>query len=219
MGPRLRLRDLRGCAGVGAEAADRARPLRQRSRGDREGDRTRRGFELMLLRRDRNRQEPVREGRLLGDRAGVPVRLDQPRLGARPRAVGADRMAVHARRVPRGHRDDRRDVADVAAVRLAAPGRSAREHAEAAAVGHQHQAAGTEGCGGGRASEPRRVVGRRAQLPRRLADALQGDNVAFCSPVSSGCSATASSTGSSSAKRPGLCERSRTSSSARSLRC
>ena len=36
-----------------------------------------------------------------GQRAGLPVRLNQPGLGARPGAVGADRLAVHGGRVPR----------------------------------------------------------------------------------------------------------------------
>ena len=40
--------------------------------------------------------------------ARIPVRLDEPGLGARARPVGADRLAVHAGRVPRRPGDDRR---------------------------------------------------------------------------------------------------------------
>ena len=49
------------------------------------------------------------KGASRGVRARLPVRLDEPRVGARARAVGAARLAVHARRVPRRHRDDRAD--------------------------------------------------------------------------------------------------------------
>ena len=49
----------------------------------------------------------------------------------------------------------------------------------------------------------RGLVGRGAQLPRRLADALEGDRAsASCSPASSPCSATTSSTGCSSTDAP-----------------
>ena len=71
--------------------------------------RSRRGLLLVLLRRCRDRPLAVREGCLLRHGARVSVRLHQPRLGARSRAVGTDRLAVHARRVPRRDRDDRAD--------------------------------------------------------------------------------------------------------------
>ena len=64
--------------------------------------------------------------------AGLPVRLDEPRLGAGARALGAHRLAVHARRVPRRHRDDRPHVAAAAGLRLA-PRRGGRARARAAA--------------------------------------------------------------------------------------
>src|SRR4051812_20677024 len=58
---------------------------------------------------DRHRQEPVRQGRLGGHGAGLPVRLHEPGVGARAGAVGADRLAVHPGRVPGRARDDRPD--------------------------------------------------------------------------------------------------------------
>ena len=111
MGARARLRDLgrscrRGCrasASRRALAGDGLRPGRP-------GDRPRRRVVVVLLRGDRDRQEPVPEGRLGRVGARLPVRLDEPRLGARARAVGPDRLAVHARRVRRRARDDRPDV-------------------------------------------------------------------------------------------------------------
>ena len=51
----------------------------------------------------------------------------------------------------------------------------AREHARRPQAGHEHHAAGAQMALARAPDVGRRVVGRRAQLPRRLADALQGD--------------------------------------------
>ena len=59
-----------------------------RARPGGDGDRPRRGFVLVLLRGDRDRQEPVPEGRIGGLSAGLPVRLDEPRVGARASCCG-----------------------------------------------------------------------------------------------------------------------------------
>ena len=107
------------------------------------GDRPRRGVVLVLLRRGRDREVALPEGRVGHLRAGLPVRLDEPRLGARARPVGADRLAVHPRPVRRRARDDR---ADGAALRLfVSPGsRDRAQHAQEADTGHQHHSAGEQ---------------------------------------------------------------------------
>ena len=70
-------------------------------------DRPRGRLLVLQLRGDRDRQEPVSEGRLRRLRARVPVRLDEPRVRARARHVAADRLAVHAGRVRRRSPPDR----------------------------------------------------------------------------------------------------------------
>ena len=131
---------------------------------------------LVLLRGDRDRQEPLPEGRLGEHRACLPVRLHEPRVGARPRAVGADRLAVHARRVRRRTRDDRADGAAAASVRLAAPG-GAGARARPAGRHRPPTSRGRRADDLARAADLSvGLVGCRAQLPRRLADALQGDH-------------------------------------------
>ena len=85
------------------------------------------------------------KGRLGGQRAGVPVRLHQPGVGARPGAVDPDRLAVHGRRVPGRDRDDRADGAGAAPVRQ--PRRSSPRPATTRCrptPGHQHHTAGSE---------------------------------------------------------------------------
>ena len=52
----------------------------------------------------------------------LPVRLDKSRVGARPGPLGADRMAVHARRVRRRDHPHRADGGEPEAVRLAPAG-------------------------------------------------------------------------------------------------
>ena len=59
----------------------------------------------------------VPEGRELRDRDGLPVRVDEPRVRARDRALDLHRLAVHARRVRRRDLPDRADVARAAALR------------------------------------------------------------------------------------------------------
>ena len=72
-----------------------------------------------------SRRAPRRDG------ARLPVRLDEPGLGAGPGALGADRLAVHARRVPRRDRDDRADGACCCGCSSRRGSRSeAREHAQ-----------------------------------------------------------------------------------------
>ena len=51
----------------------------------------------------------------------------------------------------------------------------AREHARSADAGHQHHAAGSDLPWRERLTSAAGVVGRRPQLPRRLADAVEGD--------------------------------------------
>ena len=140
--------DLRGRPGVGAAGADRARARRRRRRrpppappllGAASSSCSYAAVAIAPL--------AVRQGRLGGQRARLPVRLDQPRVGARAGAVGADRLAVHARRVPRRDRDDRADGAAAAAVRQ--PEREEARRArtrEAADPGHQHHSAGAASC-------------------------------------------------------------------------
>ena len=82
------------------------------------GDRARRGLVVVLVRGHRDRKEPVPEGRVrvCGDR--LSVRVHQPGVGARPGALGADRLAVHPGRVPRRPGHDRPDGAPRARVHL-----------------------------------------------------------------------------------------------------
>ena len=81
--------------------------------------------------------------------------------------------------------------------------REARAHARAADTGHQHQAVGEQHAVAPAPHICARLVGRRAQLPRRLADDLEGDHrSASCSPGSSRSSETASSSPCSSAHAP-----------------
>ena len=122
-----------------------------------------------------------------------------------PRAVGPDRLAVHARRVRRRHRDDRADggccCGCSSRARLEERRARARRRRPTPATSTTRPArelplARAPDLGAG-------LVGRRAQLPRRLADALEGDRAsASCSPASSRCSATTSSTRSSSTDAP-----------------
>jgi len=88
----------------------------------------------------------------------------------------------------------------------------ARRNAREADTGHQHHMAASEELDLASARHPcGLVVRRRAQLPRRLADALQGDHDrVFFSPGSSACSATGSSTRCSSSTPPPCPGRSRT---------
>ena len=115
------------------------------------------------------------EGRLGGVGAGVPVRLDQPRDRARDRDLDPDRMAVHARRVRRRPGADRRDDLLLRLFVSRRLEREAREHAQAADTGHQHHSAGEQLSLARAADSVVGLVGRRSQLPRRLADALEGD--------------------------------------------
>ena len=132
VGARARLRDLRDRAGVGAARADRAGAERLGRRG-----RSRWATGLGAASSSCSyaaiaiAKSLFQKGASAASRARVPVRLDEPRVGARPRAVGADRLAVHARRVRRRDRDDRADDGAAAAVRQP-PARGAGPRARAA---------------------------------------------------------------------------------------
>jgi len=76
----------------------------------------------------------------------------------------------------------------------------AREHAIAADSGHQHHSAA--GDGHPRAADEHRAGRRGPQLPQRLVDAVEGDHDRFLLAASSASCPTASSTRSSSPKRP-----------------
>ena len=151
---------------------------------------------VLLLRRDRDRQVPLPEGRLGGHLAGLPVRLHQPRLGARAGDLDPARLAVRAGRVPRRLRDDRADGADAAALRLAeARAAGARARARRRRPDHQHHAAGERMGWRERLTSASGLVGRRPQLPRRLEDALEGDHDRLpARRLHRRCSATTSST-------------------------
>ena len=197
----------RGCHA----SASSTRWRRGRAPG-RAGDRAGRSLLLVLLRRGGDRQEPLREGRSRRGGAGVPVRLHQPRVGAGTRAVGADRLAVHARGVRGRHRDDR---ADDALVRLfvSAPGRAARPRARGARrhLGHDHSHRRGHGTAMARRSE--RALRERARSIEAwsdVANSFRGDwamlwkeiAAGFVLAGSSASWATASSTGSSWSTRP-----------------
>ena len=170
--------------------------------------------------RTRRSRSPSRcsEGRVGGQRAGVSVRLDQPGVGAGDRAVGADRLAVHARRVRRRDRDDRADDAAAAAVRQPSGWRPRRGRTpNEADTGHQHHTAGRVSCSwraGVRCTGTALgagLVGCGPQLPRRLADAVDGDHDRVpAGRVHRPVRATASSSSCSWRTRPRRCRRSRT---------
>ena len=195
MGPGARLRDLGDRPGLGSARADRERAVGKRAHAARQGDRARRRLVLLLLRGDRDRQVAVSEGRLGGDRARLPVRLDQPGLGAGAGALGADRLAVHPRRVHRRDRDDRADGADAAPVRLAAA-RGAGAQARPGGAGRPPPpAAPALGCRGV-SDWPRPRPGPTSPTTSAATGRCCGrrSRSASCSPASSACSATTSST-------------------------
>ena len=156
VGARPRLRALRrssrrGCRARGSSARSAAAGCgRSRSRPGSARRRRR-----APTRRSRSRSRCSRRARA-SLRDGVPVRVDEPRLRARARAVALPRLAVHARRVRRRHRADRADVAALCASRLAAA-RGGGARARAA-----------------RRRRPRAPDGRRPRLPlARAAGSLQ----------------------------------------------
>ena len=147
------------------------------------------------------------KGASAASRAGLPVRLDQPRLGAGAGAVGADRLAVRARRVHRRHRDDRPDGGAAAAVRLAAArgaGARARAGGRRAATSTRRPALELAGASG----SPRLAPGPTSRTTSAATGGCSGrrSRSASCSPASSACSATTSSTPSSSLTRRRRCE-------------
>ena len=157
------------------------------------------------------------KGAQRGERARVPVRLDQPRVGARARAVGADRLAVHGRRVPRRDRDDRPDDGAAAAVRQPAA-RGAGPRARAAGgqrpPAPQRQRAR---CSWRRAADLSSTRGPTSLTTSAATGRCCGrrSRSGSCSPGSSPSSATASSRACSSSTLRSRCRRSRTCSSDR----
>src|SRR6476659_8331772 len=83
VGAGARVRYLSDRAGVGATQPDRGADERLWGAVDQLGDRAGRRVLIMLLRRHRDRQVALSEGRVGGQRAGIPVRFDQPGMGAR----------------------------------------------------------------------------------------------------------------------------------------
>ena len=182
----------------------RARRLRPAPGGARH--RPRRRVVVVQLRGDRDRQEPVSEGRQRRVGARLPVRLDEPRVRARDRDLGPDRLAVHARRVRRRPRADRADDGAAAPVRVKAPGgagaraRPSRPTAATSTTERRRSA-----CSDPSAPAPR----ARARGPTsRTTSATTGrccgrrSRSASCSPGSSANSPTASSTRCSSPTLP-----------------
>src|SRR5215211_8259614 len=119
VGARARLLHIRGGPVLGTARAHPVRAERRRREAGRARDRARRRVVVLLLRRGGDRQVAVPEGRFGRVGARLPVRLDQPGLGARPGSVDPDRLAVHAGRVPGRRRDDLADVGAPAGVRPA----------------------------------------------------------------------------------------------------
>src|ERR1035437_361667 len=68
---------------------------------------------ILLVRCDRDREVSFPERSVADDRTLIPVRVYEPRLGARPGALGFDWLAVHARRVRRRDRNDHLNGANV----------------------------------------------------------------------------------------------------------
>ena len=99
---------------------------------------------VVFICRDRDRQVALSEGRVGACRAGVPVRLHEPRVGTWAGALGADRLALRTGRVPRRDRPDRDHVAAHPPVRFRARrGRSAAACATAD-TGHEHHMAASD---------------------------------------------------------------------------
>ena len=170
------------------------------------------GVLVVLVCGDRDRKVAVSEGRQRGQRAGVSVRLDEPRVGAGPRSVGADRLAVHGRRIRRRNRDDRADDGAAAPVRQPPAGGAGPR---ARAGGRQRTPAPRRRLGAELAPAAD-IAGRRGRMWRTTSGATgrccgRRSRSASCSPGSSRSSATGSSNRCSSTTPRSRSRRSRTS--------
>ena len=198
MGARPGVRDLGDRAGVGTAGAHRVGPRRGRPPPARVGHRPRRRVVVVLLRRGRDRQVDLPEGsvRLVDPR--LSVRVDEPRVGARARPVGADRLAVRAGRIRRRPRDDRAHGAPPSPLRLA----PARGVGPPARAGGRHAATSTTRsasrflcASGSRAHRPGRTSPTTSAATGRCCGRRSPS--ASCWPGSSASWATTSSTRSS----------------------
>ena len=172
MGARARVPALGDRAGLGAALADGAGARRARPEDRAALDRARGRLVVVQLRGGGDREVDVPEGREPRLRDGLPVRLDEPRLRDRDRDLDLPRLAIHAGRVRRRPDPDRVDVDRDSAV----SSRGARRRRPATTRARPRP--GTSTTRAGRASRLLSLaglVGRRAQLPRRLGDALEGD--------------------------------------------
>ena len=143
------------------------------------GDRAGRGVLVVLLRGDRDREVPVPEGRLGGSALAFQFASTNLvwELGLVLWVLIGWQFTLA--RVSRRLRDD---PADVVVLRLFVPPWVEDRRAStrrAADTGHQHHPAGEAALVAGTADVGRCLVGRCPQLPRRLADALQGDHPRF----------------------------------------
>ena len=130
--------------------------------------RARRRFLVLQLRRGRDREVDVPEGSEPGDRDGVPVRLDEPRVRDRDRDVDLPRLGVHARRVRRRPVPDRLHVGGDPLLRHAAARRGGARARTPRADRPRAPHGRLRGAQLARAAHlAQGVVGRRAQLPRR----------------------------------------------------
>jgi hypothetical protein len=84
-------------SGLGPAGADRTVVERQRRATGRAGDGPGRRVIVVLVCGDRDCKDAVSEGRFGGIGDGVPVRLDQPGLGAWSPATNATRRGAHGR--------------------------------------------------------------------------------------------------------------------------
>src|SRR6476646_214848 len=177
VGTGARLRHLRDRPGLDPPPSDRGGALGHRPGAGRQGHGPRGRVLFLLLRRDRDRAIAVREGRLGRHLPRLPVRLDESRVGARPCPLGADRMAVHARRVRRRDHPHRADGGEPEAVRLApaggggaAPCAGGRRRARAPVRRRRGTALASA------ADVGERVDQRRLELPHGLGNAVEGDH-------------------------------------------
>ena len=117
-----------------------------------------------------------------GASASPRSRSSSPRptsCGSSASCSGSDRLAVHPRRVRRRHRDDRADGGHGAGSSYRAASRSARASTRVGprrATGIEPEPLADQVSWRERVASARRLVRRRAELPLRLADALEGDH-------------------------------------------
>ena len=176
VGAGARVRDLGDGPGLGSEGPDRARDGWRRCTPGGDRDRPGRGLVVVLLRRDRDRQVAVLQGRLGGLGAGLPVRFDEPGDRAGCRDLGPDRLAVHVRRVHRRAGADRADDACCCGCSCRGGWRRRRASTPARPTPATSTTADEHAADVARADRVGRRVDRcRPELPQRLVDAVEGD--------------------------------------------